>query len=150
DATSRPGDAPMTASPNTIVVASSESLARDRLLQFFEERRRAKRPVDDLDSFEQELHALFAAAEAEAVAEELARFDVELPAVEIEGVVHRQVLRCEQTYMTAAGPATVARSLYRAAGEPQTVCPLELRAGIVEGFWTPRAAQQAAWVVARL
>jgi hypothetical protein len=30
------------------------------------------------------------------------------------------------------------------------LCPLELRAGIIEGAWTPLAAQQATWVVAHL
>jgi hypothetical protein len=30
------------------------------------------------------------------------------------------------------------------------VCPLELRAGIIEGAWTPLAAKQATWVVAHL
>lgn len=139
----------MTASPSSIAVATSKSTGRERLLEFLDERRRAKRPVDDLENFEQELHQLLAAVEAEAVGEELERFDVDLPAVEIEGVGHRQVLRCEQTYMTAAGPTQVMRSLYRATGE-RTVCPMELRAGIVEGYWTPRAAQQAAWVVAHL
>lgn len=139
----------MTASPNAIAVARTESTACGRLFEFLEERRRAKRPVDDLESFEQELHEVFTAAEAEVVAQELERFDVDLPALEIEGVVHRQVLRCEQTYLTSAGPAVVMRTLYRAAGE-RAVCPMELRAGIVEGYWTPRAAQQAAWVVAHL
>ena len=30
------------------------------------------------------------------------------------------------------------------------VAPLELKAGIVEGFWLPKAAKQAAWMVAQL
>ncbi len=30
------------------------------------------------------------------------------------------------------------------------ICPLELRAGIIEGAWTPLAAKQATWVVAHL
>jgi hypothetical protein len=30
------------------------------------------------------------------------------------------------------------------------LCPLELRAGIIEGAWTPLAAKQATWVVAHL
>ena len=30
------------------------------------------------------------------------------------------------------------------------MCPLELRAGIIEGAWTPLAAKQATWVVAHL
>ncbi len=125
--------------------------ARERLRTFLEARRRAKDPVEDLEQFERALHALFAAAEAEVVAEELARFDVDLPAIEIDGVAHRQVLRCEQTYMTTAGPARVLRTLYstRQDGE-RAACAMELRAGVVGGFWTPLAAKQATWVVAHL
>jgi hypothetical protein len=69
----------------------------------------------------------------------------------IDGVAHRQVLRCEETYLSAAGPVRVQRSLYstRQEGE-RTVCPLELRSGMVEGRWTPLAARQATWVVAHL
>ena len=45
----------------------------------------------------------------------------------------------------------VMRTLYRRGrGEERTLCPLELRAGIIEGRWTPLAARQAAFVVAHL
>jgi len=44
----------------------------------------------------------------------------------------------------------VERSLYRPSQGGHTVCPLELRAGIIEGSWTPLAAKQATWVVAHL
>jgi hypothetical protein len=47
--------------------------------------------------FERELHRRFAAAEAEAMGEELACFDVDLPVVTIDDVPHRQVLRWEET-----------------------------------------------------
>ncbi|ETW92306.1 MAG: hypothetical protein ETSY2_53795 [Candidatus Entotheonella gemina] len=30
------------------------------------------------------------------------------------------------------------------------MCPLELGAGIIEGYWTPLAAKQASWAVAHL
>ena len=74
-----------------------------------------------------------------------------LPAVTIEGEVYRQVVRCEESYVSAAGPVRVTRSLYRRGSEGErTLCPLELRAGIVEGRWTPLAARQAAFVVAHL
>jgi hypothetical protein len=45
----------------------------------------------------------------------------------------------------------VERTLYRQrhTGE-RALCPLELRAGIIAGYWTPLAAQQATWVVAHL
>lgn len=123
----------------------------EELTAFLEERRLADEPVADLDAFERKLHELFAAAEAEAMGAELERFDLDVPEVLIDGVPHRRVLRCAQTYQTASGAVSVMRSLYstRQDGE-RAVCPLELRAGVVEGFWTPQAAKQAAWAVARL
>ena len=90
------------------------------------------------------------AIEREAVAAELARLDVDVPVVEIDGRPHRRVLRCEETYFSAAGPVRMERTIYRAAGSSRTTCPLELRAGIVEGRWTPLAARKVAWVVAHL
>lgn len=121
-----------------------------RLMAFLEERRRSK-PVEDFEAFEREARRRFAAAEAEFVAEELARLDVDAPAVVIGGVPHRRVLQCEQTYMTAAGPVTVPRTLYSTRGEGErAVSAMELRAGIVEGYFTPLAAQNGAWAVAHL
>ncbi|MGH7671656.1 MAG: hypothetical protein ACREMC_02065 [Gemmatimonadales bacterium] len=131
--------------------STSTSRARDRLRDFLDARRRAKDPVEDLEQFERELHTLFAAAEAEAVGDELARFDVDLPGVEIDGMPHRRVLRCEETYMTAAGPARVMRTLYSTRHDGElAVNTVELRAGVVGGFWTPLAAKQGTWVVAHL
>ena len=48
------------------------------------------------------------------------------------------------------GPVRVTRSRYRHPQGGHAVCPLELRAGIIEGSWTPLAAKQATWVVAHL
>jgi hypothetical protein len=140
----------MTASLNSIASASKTS-AWERLEQFLEGRQSARQPVDDLEGFEKELRSMFAAAEAEAVADELSRFDIDLPAIEVGGVPHRKVLRCEQTYMTAAGEVKVTRSLYstREDGE-RAICPMELRAGVIEGMWTPLAAKQGTWVVTHL
>jgi hypothetical protein len=122
-----------------------------RLQDFLARRRMATKPIADLEAFERELHALFAAAEREALGEEIARFDINTPVVIIDGVAHRQVLRCEETYVSSAGPVRVERSLYstRQSGE-RAICPMELRCGIVEGRWSPLAARQATWVVAHL
>lgn len=141
----------MTASSISAQVSTSSRPAREALLRFFDERQRARGPVEDLEAFEREAHAIFAAAEAEMVGEEIARFDVDVPAVTIDGVPHRRVLRSEETYLTAAGPKRVMRTLYstRQAGE-RAVCVMDVRAGIVGGFWTPLAAKQAAWVVAHM
>ena len=129
---------------------SSETHAMDQLHDFLRQRREAREPVEDLTAFEQELHRHFVAAEREALGHELARFALDVPAIEVEGERCHRVLRCETTYASAAGPVRVERSLYRHPQGDHAVCPLELRAGIIEGSWTPLAAKQATWVVAHL
>jgi hypothetical protein len=129
---------------------SSDTHAMDQLQDFLRQRREAREPVEDLTAFEQELHRLFVAAEREALGHELARFDLDVPAIEVEGERYHRVLRCDTTYNSAAGPVRVERSLYRPSQGGHTVCPLDLRTGIIEGYWTPLAAKQATWVVAHL
>jgi hypothetical protein len=119
-------------------------------LQAFVAEARGRVP-EDFGDFEKQLHARVMAVERELVGEALAQADMDVEAVSIEGCVYRRVLRCEDTYLTAAGPVRVTRTLYRAAGGGERcVCPLEVRLGLVEGRWTPLAAEQAAWVVAQL
>ena len=103
----------------------------------------------DFERVEGELHQLFAVAERATLAHELERLDVDRPEVSIEGRRHRHVLRATETYTSAVGPITVTRTLYR-AGSEQAVVPLELRAGIIGGHWTPLAARQASYLVAHL
>jgi hypothetical protein len=104
---------------------------------------------EDFGRFEHEVHALFVAPEREVLGEGLTGLDVDLPFVVIDGQRHHRVLRSTETYLSAAGPVTVARTLYR-SGQGRAVVPLERRAGIVEGHWTPLAARQAAFLVAHL
>ena len=134
------------------LVSNPSSLSAMRqLTDFLAARRGARAAVDDLQEFEREMHKLFSAAEREALGEELARFDIDAPVIEIGGIAHRQVLRCEETYFASAGPVRVVRSLYSTRQpEERAVCPLELRAGLVDGRWTPLAAEQAAFAVAHL
>lgn len=129
---------------------SNDTHAMDQLQDFLRQRREAHEPVEDLNTFEQELHRLFVAAEREALSHELSRFDLDVPAVEIDGERYHRVLRCATTYTSAVGPVRVTRSLYRPPQGGRAVCPLELHAGLIEGSWTPLAAQQATWVVAHL
>ena len=134
------------------IMESTTNSALERLQAFIEVRRAHNEPLANFAEFERELHELFSAAERELVGEELARADVDLPVVEFEGVVYRKVLRCKETYFTSAGPVRVERNLYAAGrGEHRLrLCPLELRAGIIEERWTPRAAKQALWAVAQM
>jgi hypothetical protein len=102
--------------------------------------------------FERELHERVMQLERYVVASEMAKLDVEDDAILIEGKVHRRVLRQSQTFMTAAGEVSVWRTLYkdRSDDEGRCVSPMELTIGVVGGFWTPRAAQQALWVVTQM
>jgi len=105
----------------------------------------------DFENFEHELHEHIMAIERELLKEELARYDVTTKQIEVEGVEYRYTLTSSETYLSAAGHITVTRNLYRPSGRgSKSICPLELRAGIIGGHWTPRAARQAAYVMAHL
>ena len=107
--------------------------------------------LPDLEKFERELHMHLLAIERDLVAEELTRYDVVDEQISVNGTVYPLAGTASETYMTAAGPVTVERHLYRPPNhQTRHVCPLEMRAGIVEGFFTPTAARQAAYVTAHL
>jgi hypothetical protein len=132
-------------------LVTQSSPAIDRLHYFLEERRTSKAAITDFEQFEKDLHEIVIQVEQEALAHELSKLDLDVPVVEIEGVAYRQVIRCEETYFGSSGPIRVIRSLYSTrADSERALCPMELRAGIVEGRWTPLAAKQAIWVVAHL
>ena len=126
------------------------SSALDRLLAWVADRKQALGPVDDYRAFEDGLHALMAEVERDLLAAELTRLDLNVPELLIDGVLHKQVSRDFAPYMTRAGTIRVERSLYRAHRDERAVCPMEYRAGIVEGWWTPSAALLAMWAVAHL
>lgn len=130
------------------------SPALEQLGQFVRQRRQQwtdQGETPDFEAFERELHEHMMVLERELLAEELARYDVEAEMVEVAGTVYRQSLTSTETYLSAAGPVTVVRHLYRPAGRStKSICPLEWRAGLVGGLFTPRAARQGAFVVAQL
>ena len=105
--------------------------------------------AQDFERFEDRVHHLFIAAERAVLRRELAQLDVDRPALTIAKQRYHRVLRATETYTSAVGPITVMRTLYR-AGKEQAVVSLELRAGIIGGHWTPRAAHQASFLVAHM
>lgn len=113
---------------------------------------RRRQSKESFESFEERLHRQLQEVEREILAEDLARADVDVPGIVIEGTSYRRVVRAQETYMTAAGPVQVERTLYkdRTDEAERAVVPMELTTGIVGGFWTPMAARQAAWVVSQM
>jgi hypothetical protein len=117
-----------------------------------DQRMRWKAEAGGFGDFEKGLHARVMAFERELLAEELRATDIDVEAVTVDGTVYRRVLRAEEEYITAAGAVRVERTLYKDHTDEgsRAIVPLELRVGIVEGLWTPLAAQQAAWVVSQM
>ena len=125
----------------------------DRLRSYLNTlRMKDKRGPRAFAEFERELHARVMELERDVIAAEMAQLDVDAETVLIEGKLHRRVLRRSQTYVTSAGEVVVERTLYkdRTDDEGRAVSPMELTLGIVGDFWTPRAAQQALWVVTQM
>lgn len=129
-----------------------ESPALERLGQFVRERQGEWHTgTPQFDAFEHELHERVMALEQELLTRELARYDVAAEQIDVAGVRYHPVGDDTETYLTAAGEVHVRRHLYRPAGHnAKSVCPLELRVGIVAGYWTPRAARQGTFVMAQL
>ena len=73
------------------------------------------------------------------------------PEVVVQGQRYRRVLRSPQTYQSLAGPLHLERHLYRPeGGRGRTICPLELRLGLLAGLWTPGAAEAASLAVSEM
>ena len=102
---------------------SSDTHAMDQLQDFLRQRRDAHEPVEDLDAFEQELHRLFVAAEREALGQELSRFDLDVPTIEVDrGAVPSRLTVCNDLYQ-CGGPCAgraepVSASAWRACAVP--------------------------------
>src|SRR5262245_5867373 len=105
-------------------------------------RMKEKFTAGSFGEFETELHRRMLELERDLIAEAMRAADVDADAIEVDGKVHRRVLRSAQAYMTSAGPVNVERWLYkdRSDEDARSVSPMELRLGIVDGFWTEKAA----------
>jgi hypothetical protein len=128
------------------------SAAAERLNAFIMQRReRFGEETHNFERFEEELHGLLMDLEGELVAEELSRYDLSAEEIEVAGKVFQVGMVLPETYLCAAGWVTVKRHLYHLArNEGKSICPLELRVGIIGGYFTPRAARQGAFVMAHL
>jgi len=103
------------------------------------------------EAFEVELGHAVRGLENELKAADLARYEVDTDAVLVDGKAWRKCLEQQpKTYLSASGPVTVARNLYRPADGGKCICPLELRAGIIGGLYTPVLARQVAYLMGHL
>ena len=85
---------------------------------------------------------------AMGVAAEVIKKDVERHDLDTEGIIvgersYRRKHRAKKVYMTSAGKIEVERTVYveRGGHGGGAVVPLEKRLGLVDGYWTQRAAE---------
>lgn len=120
----------------------------DRINHFLNNTHNVHKNYGSFEQAEKAIKELVGELEKSMVQETLSHYDIDVPIIEYEGKVFHQVIRSEQSYLTAAGKISLERSLYRADG--YCICPLELQAGIIEDFWTPSAARLGCYVSAHL
>ena len=121
-----------------------ENPAIQRLGQFVREHAQQwEDSIPDLEQYERELHERIMAIECELLSAELARYDVSAEHIEVAGKTYHGALTSTETYLSGAGPVTVQRHLYRPSGRgSKSICPMELRAGIVAGYFTQRVRRR--------
>jgi hypothetical protein len=103
------------------------------------------------EAFEVELGQSMRGLECDMKAVDLSRYDVDAETIMVGGREWRKCLAHEpKTYLTSSGPATVERNLFRPSGGGKCVCPLELRAGIVGGLYSPALARQVTYLMGHL
>ena len=62
-----------------------------------------QKPIQHFEDYESEVHALFAPAEREILADDLSSLDIDVPAIEVNGTGYHRALRCFATYQSAVG-----------------------------------------------
>ena len=133
---------------HSVQIADKHNDSLNPIVQFLDTIKDVPQKYGSFEKAEQAIRELVVELEKSMVQETLSQYDINAPIVVRDGKVHRQVLRQNKTYTSAAGPITVGRSLYRVEG--RCICPLELQAGIIEGYWTPTAARLGCYVTAQL
>ena len=83
-----------------------------------------------------------------ALGEALEALDPEAEFVVQDGEAYYRCMEGAKTYRTRRGSVRIERGLYRKHGEHngETICPVESRAGLVGGTWTPSCARKMAYV----
>jgi len=103
------------------------------------------------EAFEVALGHAMRHVENELKAIDLARYDIDADAVVVGGKEWRKCLADQpKTSLSASGPVTVSRTLYRPVDGGKSICPLELRTGIMAGLYTPVLARQVSYLMGHM
>jgi len=104
---------------------------------------------DGFEQFEKKLHKRIMAFEAELVGKRLQQYDLDVDEVEVFGERFRRKDQFEKEYHGLSGSFVINRTLYVPQGRHgRAIVPLEMRAGMVDGTWSPLIARVMARSVA--
>lgn len=109
-----------------------------------------KKNTTHFETHEQIIFRLTQAIGQEALKETLEHYDLENNVLEVNGKKYRKKHKAARTYQTACGPVTVQRHVYACRKDDESFCPLEYQTGLIESYWTPKAAKNALWALSHL
>ena len=129
-----------------------QSPASQRLREFLRARQEVwQQGVPEFEQFERELHEQIMNLERECVARRTGPLQRDRRADRSGGRELPARLAGDGDLPVERGAGAGGAALVPASGaETKSICPLELRAGLISGYWTPRAARQGAFVLAQL
>ena len=102
--------------------------------------------VDEQYSFfnlEAEIQRVINKAGCHVLTSVINQYDTQSDAIEYRQCRYNKAGRYSKTYQTVFGKIDVERTIYRnlASKTEKSICPLEIRAGILDRYWTPKFAK---------
>lgn len=134
------------------VLESKLDVAYRNLSTYLEQIKTTKNTIDFKDH-EMVVTRLIYSLGQVALSDVLSHYDAGCDVISVGEQDYRRKHKAPREYQTALGPVTIERHVYvnrKKDGDGQSICPLELQTGMIEGYWTPMAAKNAMWALAHL
>lgn len=143
---------PIKSIEEVVISASKVEVAYAQLNTYLERVKTKKDEVEFKDHEAVVARLIYTLGQA-ALSDVLSHYDVSCDVISVGEQSYRRKHKAQEEYQTAFGAVMVERHLYvnrKKDGDGQSICPLELQTGIIEGYWTPMAAKNATWALAHL
>ena len=97
----------------------------------------------DFFNLETETQRIINEGGAQVLKSILSQYDIQTDAVEYKQCRFNRAGRYSKKYQTVFGKVDIERTIYRdlTSRTEKSICPLEIRAGILDGYWTPKSAK---------
>lgn len=108
------------------------------------------RGKQDISETESQMIRGFMAAASHAIRMILETNDVDGHSYIYRGERYTRSIRSTRSYFTSAGKIQLTRTQYRNRSRTRTICPLDIKVGMVHGNWTPKAAKLGTRIIAEV